>query len=163
MIARCGVTAETAYLPAVCEQSCSTKSCQHHQGVLREFCTPAASSLCNTLPALSMLMIARSVASQPRQHVDCWSVSGPAHQNCQHRSEPHEFVSCCWIHLLAYTACTGYVDDRTLWRHSEGSMLTAGLWSSPTSANLASIIKGVSHEFCTPAAGFICGTAARLC
>jgi hypothetical protein len=30
MIARCGVTAETACW-LVCEQSCSTKSCQHHQ------------------------------------------------------------------------------------------------------------------------------------
>jgi hypothetical protein len=28
--------------------------------------------------------------------------------------------------FVAYTACTGYVDDRTLWRHRD-SMLTAGL------------------------------------
>jgi hypothetical protein len=48
--------------------------------------------LCNTLPALAMLMaIARSGTAE-RHHVDCWSVSSPA-------------------------------------------------------ANLASIIKGVSHEF----------------
>jgi hypothetical protein len=32
--------------------------------------------LCNTLPALAMLMIARCGAE--RQHVDCWSVSSPA-------------------------------------------------------------------------------------
>jgi hypothetical protein len=37
--------------------------------------------LCNTLPALAMLMIARCGVTAERQHVDCWSVSSPAAPN----------------------------------------------------------------------------------
>jgi hypothetical protein len=46
--------------------------------------------LCNTLPALAMLMIARCGVTAERQHVDCWSVSSPA-KSCQHhQSVSHE-------------------------------------------------------------------------
>jgi hypothetical protein len=37
----------------------------------------------------------------------------------------HEFVPLLLVRLL-WHRCTGYVDDRTLWRHRE-NMLTAGL------------------------------------
>jgi uncharacterized protein (DUF2384 family) len=65
MIARCGVTAENGMLTA------GLSSLQHQilpassKGVLHEFCTLLLVHLCNTLPALAMLMIARW-ASQPR-------------------------------------------------------------------------------------------------
>jgi hypothetical protein len=52
--------------------------------------------LCNTLPALAMLMIARC-GVQPRQHVDCWSVSSPAAPNLASIIKVYHmnFVPCC--------------------------------------------------------------------
>jgi hypothetical protein len=68
------------------------------------------------------------------------------------------FVPLLLVHLCN-TAC--YVDDRrVVASQPRDSMLTAGL-SSPAAPNLASI-KGVSHEFCTPAASSLCNTLPAL-
>jgi hypothetical protein len=50
----------------------STKLASIIKGVPHEFCTLLLVHLCNTLPALAMLMIARCGVTAERQHVDCW-------------------------------------------------------------------------------------------
>jgi hypothetical protein len=81
MIARCGVTAERQHVDC---WSVSSPAAQilpaSSKGVRHEFVPLLLVHLCNTLPALAMLMIARCGVTR-RQHVDCWSVSSPAAPN----------------------------------------------------------------------------------
>jgi hypothetical protein len=67
----------------------------------------------------------RARAYSAGYQADCWSVITLARKSCQHQGVPHEFCTLL-VHCVT-PACTGYVDDRTLWRHSRDSMLTAGL------------------------------------
>jgi hypothetical protein len=100
-----------------------------------------------------MLMIARCGVTAERQHVDCWSVSSPAAPNLASiiKRVSHEFCTLLLVHLcntrlhwLLMIARCGVTAER---QHVD-------CWSvsSPAAPNLASIIKSVSHEFCTPAA-----------
>jgi hypothetical protein len=72
-------------------------------------------------------MIARCGVTAERQHVDCWSEQSAAPNLASIiKGVLHEFCTLLLVHLLLYRLPV-YVDDRTLWRHSRDSMLTAGL------------------------------------